>query len=120
MGAFGDYTPERIAKERAAPEFKSSTGSGVAANVARFVPYSADDGHVHTVRDCMRPLYRAPGVVLRLAEFFFFGRMPANCCRVKQNMCTLQRGKARSLRIPLIPTHQRSYTSGNGIECAKT
>ena len=49
--AFGDHTTEGIAEERTAPEFEPSSGSGVAANVAGFVPYAIDYSNIYTVCD---------------------------------------------------------------------
>src|ERR1700686_308372 len=43
--------------------------------------------------------------------------MPSRRRWIKQNAGSLQRGKPCALRIPLIPTHERSEFSSGGIKC---
>ena len=66
-------------------------------------------GHVDAIGDRVRPLDRAPGIVLSVAPFFFFRRMPPDRRRIEQHIRALQRCETRSFRIPLIPADQRSH-----------
>ena len=45
--------------------------------------------------------------------------MPADGCGVKQNICALQAGNARALRIPLVPAHQHSDPRVTRLEILK-
>ena len=51
-----------------------------------FMADTINDGDVTTVGDSVRTLNGFPGVVLVHAVFLFFTRMPADGCRVKQDL----------------------------------
>jgi len=68
----------------------------------------------------MRPLNRAPGIVLARAEFRLLGWMPPNRGGIKKYMRALQRSETSALGIPLIPTDQRAYAANIGVESSET
>src|SRR4029079_5907351 len=73
-----------------------------------FVSHSVRRCDKDSVGDCMRALRGLPRFELALAEFFFLGRVPANCSWIKQYLGAKERRDSRSFRIPLIPADQDS------------
>src|SRR3954454_4462368 len=118
MRSFGEHTPERIAKKRSAPELQALPGCGIPANVAGFKTNAIHDGHIHTISNSMGALNRAPGIVLRDTELSLLRRMPSDSGWIEQNICTLQRGEPRPLRIPLVPADKSAEAPGTGVESA--
>src|ERR1039458_7023489 len=114
--SFGQHAPEGIAEERPSPEFEAFAGRGIAANVASLEADAIHHANINAVCDGVRPLDGAPGVVLRLAEFRLLRGMPSDGRGVKQNAGSLECGKARAFRIPLIPADERAEFSGGGVE----
>src|SRR4051794_7018047 len=96
--------PERIGHERVAPEFKPVVLWALETD-------AIDGGNVNTVRNCVCALDCPPRIQLGSAVLRFFGRVPANCRGVKENVRPLQTGQPGSLGVPLIPAHQ--YTDAS-------
>ena len=68
----------------------------------------------------MRSLNRPPRIVLSHTKLGLLGGMPSNRGGIKKHMRSLQRGKPRPFRIPLIPADQRAHSAHIGVEGAKT
>ena len=120
MGRLCDHPPKRISQKRPAPERETWPFDAIPAHVAMLNPNAIDRGHIDPVRDRVRPLNRLPGIVLRCPVLLFLVGMPANSRRIKQHIGSLQRGDACTLRIPLVPAHQRANLPRRRIERAKT
>src|SRR2546430_5595563 len=118
MRGLGDNSAKRIAKDRAAPEFQSSAGSGVAPDVTGFKSHTVDDGDVHAVGDGVGTLNGSPGVVLSCTELGLFRGMPSDGSGIKQHVSALQCGDTGALGIPLVPANERSDPADIGIEGA--
>ena len=96
---FGDDFAARRRDETLPPEFDPVAAGG------RFMADAIRHRDITTVRDRVTALNRFPGRMLRLAEFFFLARMPADRRRIKKNFRAAQRGQARRFRIPLVPAN---------------
>src|ERR1700687_4994998 len=114
--SFREHAPEGIAEERASPKFEAFPRHRVAANVASFEAYAIHHANINSVRDRMRPLNGAPGVMLRVTEFGPLRGMPSDGRGVKKNACSLQCREARAFGIPLVPADERGEFSGGGVE----
>src|SRR5579884_1367019 len=119
MRRFSQDSSERIAEKGASPEFEAGAGSGFAANVAVLVTHTIHHRDIDAVRNRVRALNRAPGIVLGVAELGFLCRVPADRSGIKENLRALQGGEARSLRIPLVPANQRTDFSRLRVERAE-
>src|SRR4029077_12590106 len=108
MRCLGDNSAKRIAEERAAPEFQSSAGSGVAPDVTGFKSHTVDDGDVDAIGDGVGTLNGSPGIMLSCPELGLFRGMPSNGGGIKQHVGALQSGNACAFGIPLVPAHERS------------
>src|SRR5262249_38699656 len=98
------------------PEFQAFALGAIAANVAKLMSHAVDHADKNSVRDGMSALNGAPGVMLREPEFGLLIRVPANGRRIKKDVGALQRGEARALGIPLIPTDQSAHAAIIGVE----
>src|SRR5208337_3714776 len=110
------HASEGIAEERPSPEFEAFAGRGIAANVSRLEADAIHHADINPVCNRMCPLNRAPGVVLRLAEFGLLRGMPSDSGRIKQNARSLQCRKSRAFGIPLVPADQRAEFSGGSVK----
>src|SRR5688572_26931266 len=70
---------ERVRHERVPEEFNAVRAFFL------FVPHSIGSRDKNSIRDCMRSLRSLPGIELRLSEFLFLRRMPADRRRIKKN-----------------------------------
>src|SRR5262249_34713817 len=111
MRGLYDDSAKRIAEEGAAPEFQALALGAVTANVAEFMPDAVYRSDKHAVSNGVRPLNRAPGIVLRGSEFSLFIRMPADCGGIKENVCSLKGREPRAFGIPLVPANQRAHAA---------
>src|SRR5580658_959321 len=68
----------------------------------------------------MSSLNRTPRIVLSHSKLGLLGGMPSNRGGIEKHMRSLQRGKSRSFRIPLIPADQRAHAAHIGIEGSET
>src|SRR6202022_1567279 len=75
---------------------------------------------VHSVRNRMRPLRRAPRLDLRFAEFLLFGRMPPDRGGIKKNVSAEEAGYTRRFGIPLVPADQNANVRVARLPDAKT
>src|ERR1035437_2512287 len=116
VGSFGEHAAEGVAEKRPSPEFEAFARRGIAANVTSFKANAIHHADINAVRDRVRPLDGAPGIMLRLAEFSFLRGMPSDGRWVKQNACSLQSREARGFGIPLIPADERAELSGGRVE----
>ena len=116
MGGFGKHAPEGVAEKRPSPEFESLARHGIAADVARLKANAIHHANVNPVRNCVRPLNGAPGVMLRFTEFGLLRRMPPDSRGIKKNTRALQGCEPRALRIPLIPADKRAESSRGSIK----
>ena len=87
--AFGEHAAKGIAEKRSSPEFKPFARCGIAANVAGLEADTIHHAHINAVRNRMRPLNRAPGIMLRFAKFGLLGGMPSDRRRIKKNARSL-------------------------------
>src|SRR5262249_54703202 len=120
MRGLYDDSAKRIAEEGAAPEFQALALGAVTANVAEFMPDAVYRSDKHAVSNGVRPLNRAPGIVLRGSEFSLFIRMPADCGGIKENVCSLKGREPRAFGIPLVPANQRAHAAVVGIKGLET
>src|SRR5262245_3133673 len=60
-------------------------------------------GYGMTALDCF------PGIVLSLAVFIFFVRVPTDGCGIKKDFRACHGRQAGRFRVPLIPTNQHPY-----------
>ena len=109
---FGQNAAEGIGNERIAPKFEAS----VAFFGFAFVADTINDRDVNAVGDGVGPLDCAPRIELSGAELGFLVRMPADAGGIKDNLCALQSGEARTFRIPLIPANLNADAAIGGIE----
>src|SRR5207245_7933894 len=70
-----------------------------------FVTDAVRCGDVAAVRDRVTSLNCFPGRMLRRAKFFSLARMPADGCRIKNNLGATQCGQPRRFGIPLVPAN---------------
>ena len=105
MGRLGNHAAERVAEKRAAPEFQSLARGAVAANVSELLSHAVHHSYKDSIGNRVTALDGAPRVMLHLAMFCFFVRMPADRSGIKKNVGALQCGQARPFRIPLVPAH---------------
>src|SRR5437899_2634635 len=81
------------------------------------------DGDKHSVGDGMRSLDGAPSIMLGGAVLLLLRRVPTDSCRIEKDLGALQRGEARSFRVPLVPTDERAdlaHLSIEGLEAKVT
>ena len=116
MRTFGEHAAEGIAEKRTSPEFEALAGHGIAADIASLEADAIHHADINAVRDRVRALDGAPGIMLRLSELGLLRGMPSDGCRIKENAGSLQRGEARAFGIPLIPADERAEFSGGGVE----
>src|SRR6266481_9473612 len=116
VGSLRKHAPEGITEERASPEFEAFAGHGITADVSSLHADAIHNADINAVRDRVRPLDGAPGVVLRLAEFSLLRGMPSDGRWVKKNACSLQCREARAFGIPLVPADERAEFSGGSVE----
>src|SRR5437879_3977835 len=114
--SFRKHAPEGVAEKRTSPKLESFAGHRIAADIAGLKADAIHHADINAVRDRVRPLDGAPGVVLRLAEFSLLRGMPSDGRWVKKNACSLQCCEARAFGIPLIPADERADFSGGGVE----
>src|SRR6202000_615229 len=98
------------------PEFEARPFDAISANVTVLHANAVDGTDVNAVSDGMRTLNRLPRAGLRLPVLFLFGRMPSDRGGIEEEVRTLQRGQARALRVPLIPTDQSANPADGGAE----
>src|ERR1700682_2756257 len=65
-------------------------------------------------------MHNMPGVVLSFTQFFLLIWMPANSCRIKKHLRSLQRSQPRAFGIPLVPANQGSYSAHLRIKRLET
>src|SRR5690606_31846567 len=87
-----------------APKFDSRSAGNIL-----FQSYSISRGNINSVCYGMAFHHIHPGTVLVGAVLFFFLRMPADGCWVKQYLRSLKCRQPSGLRIPLVPANQSSY-----------
>src|SRR5208283_2112045 len=114
--SFGKHAAEGVAEERSSPEFEAFAGGGIAADVAGLKANAIHDSDIDAVRNGVRPLNGAPGIMLRFAKLSLLGGMPSDGGGIKENACSLQSRKPRAFRIPLIPANQRAESSRCSIK----
>src|ERR1035437_1476491 len=116
MRTLREHAPEGVAEKRPSPEFEAFARRGIAANVTSFKANAIHHADINAVRDRMRPLDGAPGIVLSRAELSLLRWMPSDRCGIKQNARSLQSREPRAFRIPLVPADERAELSGGGIK----
>ena len=116
MRTFGEHAAKGIAEERPSPEFETFSGYGISADVASLKADAIHHANINAVRNGMRSLDGAPGIVLGRAELGFLRGMPSDRRRVKKNVRSLQRREPRAFGIPLVPADQRAESSSRSIE----
>ncbi len=114
--SFSDYLPKRIGDERIAPELET----GIAVSRPAFVADAIHDGDVHAVRDRVCALDCFPCVELRRAELRLLMRMPPDARRIENHLRAAERGKSRTLGIPLIPANLHADFSVLCVEIRKS
>src|SRR4051812_22589393 len=117
MRSLGYYSSERVTQERAAPELQPlSCWRNIAADIPILMSHAVHHSNKYAVRNGVRALNRAPRIVLRHSILFLFRRMPPDSRWIEQHIRAFQRRQARTFRIPLIPTHQRTDLAKLGIK----
>src|SRR5437868_13641457 len=111
---FGDDFAIRAADKTLAPEFDAITAGGC------FMPNAIRRRDIATVRDGMTTLNRFPRRMLRPAKLLLLLRMPADRCRIKNDLRAAQRGQARRFRIPLVPANADTEISARRFPALKT
>ena len=104
----------RPAYEALSPEFNAFSAGG------RFVSNAVRHCDVASISDGMTPLNRFPGGMLRFSKFLFLARMPADCRRIKNNLCAAQSGQSCSFRIPLVPANTDADPAPRSVPRSKS
>ena len=81
--SFGENATKRIAQERSSPEFQPFAGGRIATNIAGLKTNTIHHADVHSVRDGVRTLDGAPGIVLRDPELGLLRGMPSDRSWIK-------------------------------------
>ncbi len=135
VGGLGEDAAEGVGNEAAAPELETGVGAdGVVArhaedfvgggrdavqfsmeeNVAEFMTDAVDGADKNAVGDGMGALYGLPGTVLALAEFGFFGRVPADGGGKEESFGAFESRDAGGFGVPLIPADEGTDWAGAG------
>src|SRR5205814_3424814 len=112
--SFCDDFAVRSAHETLPPKFNAISTGG------RFVTDAVRHRDVAPIGDRMTTLNRLPRGMLRFSKFLFLARMPADCRRIKNNLCAAQCGQSCGFRIPLVPANADADFATRSVPCSKS
>ena len=69
--SFGQHAAEWVAEKRASPKLKALSGRGLASNIAGLISDTIYHTDINAIRNRVRPLNGAPGIVLGRTELSF-------------------------------------------------
>jgi len=105
----------RAGHEAAAPKLNASCG----ARWVGLVAYAVNGDYRQAVGYGVASLHGRPSLALPLLFVGGVAAFPAYGCGIYEQLCALQRHKARCFRIPLVPAHEYSEASYGCVDGAE-